>query len=126
MIKKCKISFEKIDLTIYLKKSITAREIWKKLPIESTVKTWGKEVYFNFDIDVKVEQDAKSIISYGEIAFWPQGKVIAIGYGRTPISTGNEIRLADDCNIWGLCKTDLKKLDVINQGELVLVTRING
>ncbi len=79
----------------------TANLIIKDLPITSNVQKWGEEIFFNTNLSIPLEKDAKEIINFGEIAFWTEGSAIAIGYGRTPASKGDEIRLVSPCNIWG-------------------------
>ena len=116
MTKKCKIFIDKIIFDISLLNTPTAEIIWKNLPISSSVNVWGDEIYFYTNVDSPVESGAKSIIEFGEIAYWPSGKAIAIGFGRTPISKADEIQLADNCNVWAITKFDLKKLKQIKPG----------
>ena len=122
--KKCKITIDKIIFEVVLFNSPTANKIWNSLPISSNIKTWGKEIYFYTDVVANKEPNAKSIIELGEIAYWPTGKAIAIGFGKTPISQKDEIRLADDCNIWGETKFDLKKLENIAEGKPIKIEKI--
>ena len=122
--KKCKITIDKIIFEVVLFDSPTANEIWNSLPMSSNIKTWGKEIYFYTDIVANEEPNAKSIIEFGEIAYWPAGKAIAIGFGKTPISQKDEIRLADDCNIWGETNFDLKKLENIAEGQPIKIEKI--
>ena len=122
--KKCKITIDKIIFEVVLFDSPTAFKIWNSLPLSSNVKTWGKEIYFHTDVVASKEPDAKSLIEFGEIAYWPAGKVIAIGFGKTPISQNDEIRLADDCNVWGKTNFDLKNLDNITEGKLIKIEKI--
>ena len=122
--KKCKITIDKIIFEVVLLDTPTADKIWNSLPISSKINTWGKEIYFYTEVVAKKEPDAKSVIDLGEIAYWPAGKAIAIGFGSTPISQNNEIRLADDCNIWGKTNFDLKKLDNITEGKLIKIEKI--
>ena len=122
--KKCKITIDKIIFEVVLFNSPTANKIWNSLPISSNIKTWGKEIYFYTDVVANKEPNAKSIIELGEIAYWPTGKAIAIGFGKTPISQKDEIRLADDCNIWGETKFDLKKLENIAEGQPIKIEKI--
>jgi hypothetical protein len=122
--KKCKITIDKIIFEVVLFDSPTAFKIWNSLPISSNIKTWGKEIYFHTDVVANKELDAKSVIEFGEIAYWPAGKVIAIGFGKTPISQNDEIRLADDCNVWGKTNFDLKNLDNITEGKLIKIEKI--
>ena len=122
--KKCKITIDKIIFEVVLFNSPTANKIWNSLPISSDIKTWGKEIYFYTDVVANKEPNAKSIIEFGEIAYWPTGKAIAIGFGKTPISQKDEIRLADDCNIWGETKFDLKKLENITEGKPIKIEKI--
>ena len=93
-------------------------------PIESVTNTWGKEIYFETGIKVVKEKSAKDIINLGEIAFWVEGSSIAIGFGATPISKVDEIRLVTKANIIGKTKSDLSILEVVNSGEIVIVDRI--
>lgn len=122
--KKCKITIDKIIFEVVLFNSPTANKIWNSLPISSNIKTWGKEIYFYTDVVANKEPNAKSIIEFGEIAYWPTGKAIAIGFGKTPISQKDEIRLADDCNIWGKTNFDLKKLENIAEGKPIKIEKI--
>ena len=83
--------------------------------------TWDNEVYFKTPINVSKETDAKDIVKTGEIAFWVEGNCIAIGFGSTPISQENEIRLAAKTNIWRQALTDVKLLSKAKDGDPVSV-----
>ena len=110
MQKKCKICIKNFEIIVDLKHTHTAEKIWDALPIKSKINVWGDEIYFYTSISSDQEQDAKEVINLGEIVYWSAGKAIAIGFGKTPISRENEIRLADKCNVWGTTSFDLKKL----------------
>ncbi len=110
-----------ISLIAELLDTPTAKEILKHVPFTSIVNTWGDEVYFDTPISASKEFDAKDIIEAGELAFWVEGSCIAIGFGPTPVSQGNEIRLAAQTNIWGQSLTDVKLLSKAKDGDLVSV-----
>ena len=117
MLKKCKIQVKDFQLIVTLRQTSTAEEIWKALPIKSTVNTWGDEVYFFTSVDALVEDDANDIINLGEIAYWPSGKAIAIGFGKTPVSIDKEIRLIGPCNVWADCSFKKSDFDNIKSGD---------
>ncbi|MAH78509.1 MAG: hypothetical protein CMP41_01100 [Rickettsiales bacterium] len=125
MSKKCKISIRDISIIVELKRTETAKKIWDILPFHSKISTWGKEIYFDCEVQVSLEEESKSIINYGEIVFWPSGSCIAIGYGKTPISIDDEIRLADRCNVWGISNSNLNFLNYCSDGDIVLIEKIN-
>jgi hypothetical protein len=114
------IDFGGILLTLDLRDTPTARLVRAALPFESEVLTWGEEVYFTTPVSVRREADARDVVTPGEIAFWPDGDAIAIGYGRTPVSRGSETRLASPCNIWATTSDDVRRLSAVEAGSRVI------
>tara|TARA_Y100001970_G_C14201233_1_gene841210 strand:+ start:1585 stop:1959 length:375 start_codon:yes stop_codon:yes gene_type:complete len=123
-LKKIKIEFLQQSIEVELDDTDTSRKIWDACPIKSNVNIWGNEIYFDTYINVTKDETAKDIVNLGEVAFWVEGSSIAIGFGPTPISKADEIRLITKANIIGKTSSDLSILSMVNSGEIVIVNRI--
>ena len=117
-------SISAVTLDAELLDTPTARAVAAALPISSAALTWGEEVYFEVPVKVATETDARAVVIPGEIAYWPEGHCIALGFGRTPISRGDETRLASPCNVFAKALGDVKTLGAVRGGTKVEVTRI--
>lgn len=89
-----------VVLNCALRETPTAAAIWDACPFTATAQTWGDEVYFPAPAKAMKEPDARDLMRPGEIAFWLQGSCIAIAWGPTPASRGQEIRLASSANVF--------------------------
>ena len=116
-----RFDFGTLTLDAELLDTPTAKAIAAALPITSSALTWGEEVYFDVPVEVRREANARAVVTPGEIAYWPEGPAIALGLGRTPISQGNETRLASPCNIFGKALGDVKTLGKVKAGTKVEV-----
>ena len=123
--RKIKITAGTVVIEVELLETPTATAIYDSLPFKSRASTWGEEVYFTTPISVAREADARDVVQPGEIAFWVEGDSIAIGFGRTPISRSNEIRLAAATNIWAKALDDVTRLKVVKAGDPVTVEAID-
>ncbi len=120
-----RISWPSGHLTATLENTPTTEALAKALPLVSTARTWGEEVYFDTGVSVPRETDARQVVEPGTVAFWTDGDALALPYGPTPISQGDECRLASPCNVLGRIDDDPRRLAAIRNGDPVRVERLN-
>ena len=125
MAQRIRFDFGTLTLDAELLDTPTARAVTAALPISASVMTWGEEVYFEIPVKMAREADARAVVTPGEVAYWPEGHCIALGFGRTPISHGDETRLAAPCNIFARALSDVKALAKVKAGATVKVTAID-
>ena len=116
-----RFDFGSFTLDAELLDTPTAKAIAAALPLQAEALSWGEEVYFDIPVRAKREADARAVVTPGEIAYWPEGPAIALGFGRTPISKGNECRLASPCNIFANATSDVKVLAKERAGSRINV-----
>ncbi len=113
-----------VTITAELFDTHTADAIYAAAPFTSSANLWGEEVYFAAPLSVGREYDARDVVEAGELAFWVEGDSIAIGFGRTPVSRGDEIRLAARTNIWGRAREDVSSLAAVGEGDAITIERL--
>ena len=121
-VKKITITVEDLKVDASLNDSKTAQNIWDALPIEGTVNTWGDEIYFSIPVDVGLE-NAKEVVSEGDLGYWPPGSAFCIFFGTTPVSRGNEIRAASPVNIFGKIIGDSKVFKKTSSGAKIIIEK---
>ena len=119
--KKARIKTGPYNFKINILDTHTGKVIYSKLPINGKINVWGNELYFYTDLNIKIEKNARQIVKKGELAYWPEGDAIAIGYGPTPISIDQEIRLVSDCNMWATTEFELEQLNALKQLQEIII-----
>ncbi|MGP9019757.1 cyclophilin-like fold protein [Streptomyces sp. BR1] len=119
-----RISWPGGRLTATLDETPTSSALAGALPIVSTARTWGEEVYFDTPVSPALEADARQVVEAGTVAFWTEGDALALPFGPTPISRGEECRLASPCNVVGRIDGDPRMLATVRPGDPIRVDRV--
>jgi len=104
-----------------LRETPTVKQLVAALPCEASANTWGDEVYFEIPVKAALEPDALQVIEPGTVCFWVQGSALALPYGPTPASKGDECRLVTRCNVLGKIEGDPRQLAKVRQGARIRV-----
>lgn len=96
-----KIIIEGMEIRGEFFDSDCAKRIYDALPIESNINQWGDEFYFSIGINMPLDSTAKTQVKVGDIGYWPPGEALAIFFGKTPLSTGEDPVAASEVNIVG-------------------------
>ena len=116
-----RIKWPQGEITATLEDSPTSRALLYALPFESSANTWGDEIYFSVQLSADLEKDAQQVVDPGTVCFWMEGRALAIPFGPTPISEGNECRLVTACNVLGKVEGDPKTLSSVISGAAISV-----
>jgi hypothetical protein len=99
--KKIRITVGPVQVEAELKSTRTAREVYAALPVEAPVNVWGEEFYFKLGGVKDHRETATTQVKVGDVAFWGAGQVLAVFFGRTPMSMGADPVPADRVNVIG-------------------------
>jgi hypothetical protein len=121
------LKFDNFEIKLNLDNSKTALKLAKLSSFKAQINIWGEEIYFETAyLGIKPDKNAIDIITFGEVAYWCEGNSIAIGFGKTPVSIENEIRLVSKVNVFGTFNTSSKILNNIkklNNNHLVTIIK---
>jgi hypothetical protein len=121
---KIRIRWPRGELTATLADTPTAKAVIAALPAKSRANTWGEEVYFPLGAKAKLEADAREVVDPGTVCFWVQGSSLALPYGPTPVSHGDECRLVTRVNVLGKLDGDPRALATVRDGDAIEVAAL--
>jgi hypothetical protein len=78
-------------------------------------------VYFSLPVDAQLERDAREVVDPGTVCFWVQGSSLALPFGPTPASRGDECRLVTRVNVLGRIEGDPRALATVRDGDSIEV-----
>ena len=116
-----RIAWKGGEVTANLRETPTVKQLLAALPCEASARTWGAEVYFELPLTAALEANAEQVVEPGTVCFWAQGNALALPFGPTPVSLGDECRLVTRCNVLGEIEGDPRQLGKIRQGVAIRV-----
>ena len=121
---KIRITVGPVQVEAELKGTKTAQEVYAALPVEAAINSWGEEFYFKIDGVRDYRETATNQVKVGDVAFWGAGQVLAIFFGRTPMSMGPDPVPADRVNIIGRVVGDVTVLRRAMGAPTIRVERV--
>lgn len=116
-----RIAWDSGEVTADLRESPTVKQLLAALPCQARAQTWGEEVYFELPVRATLEADARQVVEPGTVCFWVEGGALALPYGRTPVSKGDEPCLVTRCNVLGKIEGDSRELRKVKSGDSIRV-----
>ncbi|MDP3721915.1 MAG: cyclophilin-like fold protein [Candidatus Omnitrophota bacterium] len=97
-----------------------ATALLRHLPLTSTARRWGEEIYFDVPVQMPNTQPTLEV-QVGDLAYWPEGPCLCIFFGKTPVSRGREPRPASAVTVVGHTAAPVALLRSIADGNPIVV-----
>jgi uncharacterized protein len=110
MVNKIIVKVGELKLKAELYDTECAKALFKSLPIESKINTWGDEFYFSTKVKKDLDNTASRVVQIGDIGYWPPDNALCIFFGPTPASNGPDPVPASEVNIVGRITDDAREL----------------
>jgi hypothetical protein len=120
-----RIAWKGGEVIANLRETPSVNQLVTALPCEASASTWGDEVYFELPVKMKLEADAEQVVEPGTVCFWVQGSSLALPFGPTPVSKGDECRLVTRCNVLGKIEGDARRLAKVRAGSAIRVELVD-
>jgi hypothetical protein len=121
---KIRIAWKSGEVIANLRETSSVKQLVTALPCEAKASTWGEEVYFELPLKLTLEADAQQVVEPGTVCFWVEGSSLALPFGPTPASKGDEPRLVTRCNVLGKIEGDPRELKKVKAGAAIRVELI--
>jgi len=118
---KIRIAWKGGEVIANLRETYSVKQLVTALPCEAKASTWGEEVYFELPLRLTLEADAQQVVEPGTVCFWVEGSSLALPFGPTPASKGDEPRLVTRCNVLGKIEGDPRELKKVKAGAAIRV-----
>ncbi len=105
-----RLTVGKVVLPAELFDTACARAVVSALPLALRPNEWGDEFYFEIPVALPSDETATTKVKAGEIGYWPPGRPLAVFFGPTPMSTGEDPVPASEVNIVGRITGDAQLL----------------
>jgi hypothetical protein len=120
-----KISVDTVTMEAELNDTPTAKAIAAVLPIRTSFRTWGDEIYFAIPVSAVLDEDnAQEIVAIGDLGYWPPGKALCIFFGLTPVSEPGKIMPASAVNVVGRVLGDATQFKQVMQAQEVVLEAV--
>ena len=94
-----KFALSRVEADLY--DTPTGRAIYDALPLNRNANRWGKEIYFEVPVQQELEENARSEVEAGDLAYWPNMPAFCIFFGPTPLSSSDKPVAASPVNVFG-------------------------
>ena len=115
------ISVEDVSMEAEVYDTPTGQAVIAALPLESAASLWGDEIYFDIQVTLGLEPEAKEIVAVGDLGYWPTGSAFCIFFGPTPVSQNDEPRAYSPVNVFGKILGDAQVFRQISSGSSIQV-----
>ncbi len=122
--KRIRISVGGVRLEAELKTNKTAESVYAALPVDTALNVWGEEFFCKVPGVKDFRETATTQVKVGDVAWWGPGEVLAIFFGRTPMSMGPDPVPADRVNVIGRIVGDSTVLREAYQAATIRIERL--
>lgn len=108
---------DELTLKAELGDSKIAEKLLEKLPLSAPVNFWGEEIYSKVPLDQENEEP-RTRMEVGDLAYWPEGNSFCLFYGSTPSSSDDEPVAASPVTKIGKVISGISELKNLNEEKI--------